>query len=37
MLQYWPSEGKFYTGGFGLRKFIEPVKFVHCAFYISIA
>ena len=27
----WASEGEFYTGGFVLRNFIEPVTFAHCA------
>ena len=30
MLQYWVSEGQFYTGGFVLRSFIELVTFAHC-------
>ena len=34
MLQHWASEGKFYTGGFVLCNFIEPVTFAHCVLYI---
>ena len=30
MLQHWANEGEFYTCGFVLLKFIEPVTFVHC-------
>ena len=28
MLQHWVSEGEFYTGGFVLLTFIEPVRLV---------
>ena len=30
MLHHCASEGEFYIGGFVLRKYIEPVTFVHC-------